>query len=97
MNNDTLEVNTHEASGTQGKVALKYCQKKIIIFNAYLALFIRFKFTARPPRPETGTGSGCATYMYDTDAVIIFITESCCDKPCKPFLGQGFQFQVSVE
>jgi len=44
MNNDTFEVNTHEAQDTQGKVALKYCQKKHIIFNAYLALFIRFKF-----------------------------------------------------
>ena len=95
MNNDTFEVNTHEAQDTQGKVALKYCQKKHIIFNAYLALFIRFKFPARPG----------ATYMYDTDAVIIFITESCCNKPCKPGLGQGFQsrlpdggqVQVSVE
>jgi len=45
MNNDAFEVNTHEAQGTQGKVALKYCQKKHIIFKAYLALFIRFKFT----------------------------------------------------
>jgi len=36
-----------------------------------------------------------ATYMHYTDAVRIFITESCCDKSCKPGLGQGFQFQVS--
>jgi len=28
MNNDAFEVNTHEAQGTKGKVALKYCQKK---------------------------------------------------------------------
>jgi len=32
-----------------------------------------------------------ATYMYYADAVRIFITESYCDKSCKPGLGQGFQ------
>jgi len=40
MNDDTFEVNPHEAQGTQGEAALKAGQKKHILFNAYLAVFI---------------------------------------------------------
>jgi len=34
MNNDTFEVNTHEAQGTQGKVALKDWPKKVHNFGS---------------------------------------------------------------
>jgi hypothetical protein len=54
MNNDTFEVNTHEAHGTQGKVALKDWPKKAHNFS----LLVSFAYSFRVSRFQSRLPDG---------------------------------------